>query len=87
MNPKVELIGAAAVTLVHDGASQRLANDDVVACAGRVLPTGFLMDMGITIERHFGPTKPNETMESNVAPPEKPAPRKPMTPAHPYELA
>jgi len=43
-------------------------------CAGGVLPSRFLMDMGVTIERHFGRDKPIEVIEGNAeAPPTAPA--------------
>ncbi len=31
-----------------------LKNDAVIVCAGGVLPTGFLQDMGIEIETKYG---------------------------------
>lgn len=31
-----------------------IANDDVIVCAGGLLPTQFLSDMGITVETKFG---------------------------------
>ena len=59
-------------------------------CAGGVLPSGFLMDMGVTIERHFGRDKAVEVIEGNpVAANECPAEPafKPMTPADLFETA
>ena len=35
----------------------------MIVCAGGVLPSGFLMDMGVTIERHFGRDKAVEVIE------------------------
>ena len=74
LNTTVETIGEDSVTLKGDGGRETLANDDVIVCAGGVLPSRFLMDMGVTIERHFGRDKPIEVIEGNAeAPPTAPA--------------
>jgi hypothetical protein len=54
----------------------------VIVCAGGVLPSGFLMDMGVTIERHFGRDKPRELIEGTPVEPRVQAADdfKPMTP-------
>ena len=89
LHTQVESIDESMVTLVRDGCSERLDNDDVIVCAGGVLPTGFLMDMGVTIERRFGRDRPPELIESAAAPATaKSEPEfKPMTPADLLEMA
>jgi thioredoxin reductase len=47
-------IQADAVTLEQDGSRYRLANDAVIVCAGGVLPTGLLRDMGVTVVMKYG---------------------------------
>lgn len=42
------------VLLSRKGKSGKLANDDVIVCAGGVLPTGFLRDSGVEIETRHG---------------------------------
>ena len=90
LNTQVASIDENTVTLVGDGGRERLDNDDVIVCAGGVLPSGFLMDMGVTIERHFGRDRAVEVIEGNpVAANESPAEPafKPMTPADLFETA
>jgi thioredoxin reductase (NADPH) len=90
LNTKTESIDQKTVTLVRDGCREQLDNDDVIVCAGGVIPSGFLMDIGVTIERHFGRDRPIERIESNPQPrtqaPVTPA-FKPMEPADLYEMA
>jgi hypothetical protein len=43
-----------AVILEQDGSRFRLANDAVIVCAGGVLPTGLLRDMGVTVVMKYG---------------------------------
>jgi thioredoxin reductase (NADPH) len=90
LHAKVASIDEGNVTIVRDGHREVIANDDVIVCAGGVLPSGFLMDMGVTIERHFGRDKPVELLESKAPePPRQTASSdfKPMTPADLFELA
>ncbi|MEJ6012029.1 NAD(P)-binding domain-containing protein [Novosphingobium aquae] len=54
LGSKVEKIEGDAVTLQHRGERLRIANDDVIICAGGILPTQFLHDMGIRVETKFG---------------------------------
>lgn len=58
LESQVKAIEADAVELVVGGASggarRRIANDVVIVCAGGVLPTQFLRDIGIEVETKFG---------------------------------
>jgi hypothetical protein len=42
------------VHLERGGRKIELQNDDVIVCAGGVLPTPFLRTMGIEVETKFG---------------------------------
>lgn len=91
LNTQVELIDEQSVTLVREGDREALVNDDVIVCAGGVLPSGFLMEVGVTIERHYGRDKPVETIEGSAEPQRQAETAslefKPMTPADLYEPA
>ncbi|WP_310533467.1 NAD(P)-binding domain-containing protein [Novosphingobium sp.] len=50
----VEQIDQQSVILRHGGQSRRIDNDYVIICAGGILPTQFLHDMGVTVETKFG---------------------------------
>lgn len=50
----VELIEADSVVIAVGEQSQRIANDAVIVCAGGILPTGFLKEIGINVETKFG---------------------------------
>ena len=47
-------IDAATVTLECAGRRVELANDAVIVCAGGILPTPLLKDMGVLVETKFG---------------------------------
>ncbi len=48
-------IATDSVTMVNQvSQSEVLANDDVIICAGGLLPTQFLHDMGIAVETKYG---------------------------------
>ncbi|MGE5722785.1 MAG: NAD(P)-binding domain-containing protein [Sphingomonadales bacterium] len=47
-------INALSVSLDHGGEVRTIPNDDVIVCAGGLLPTKFLSDIGITVEKKFG---------------------------------
>jgi thioredoxin reductase len=64
LHAQVTSIDRGSVTLDRDGSREEIANDDVIVCAGGILPSGFLMDLGVTIERHFGRDKPLELLEA-----------------------
>ncbi|MDE2561563.1 MAG: NAD(P)-binding domain-containing protein [Sphingomonadales bacterium] len=42
------------IELEHQGELRTIANDDVIICAGGLLPTQFLHDMGVDVETKFG---------------------------------
>ncbi len=47
-------IGKDVVSIDHDGKRVTLPNDDVIVCAGGILPTSFLREIGIDVETKFG---------------------------------
>ncbi|MGE3691855.1 MAG: NAD(P)-binding domain-containing protein [Novosphingobium sp.] len=47
-------IDQGSVTIEHAGQTRLIPNDDVIVCAGGLLPTQFLHDMGIIVETKFG---------------------------------
>jgi len=56
-----QLLDSRVLRIAHDsvelecaGELRMLANDDVIVCAGGILPTGFLLDLGIRVETKFG---------------------------------
>jgi thioredoxin reductase/NAD-dependent dihydropyrimidine dehydrogenase PreA subunit len=53
-NSQVRQIVADAVLLEHAGRVDRVPNDAVIVAAGGVLPTDFLRDVGVTVERKYG---------------------------------
>ena len=42
------------IILEHEGTKIKLPNDFIIVCAGGILPTGFLKEIGITVETKFG---------------------------------
>jgi thioredoxin reductase/Pyruvate/2-oxoacid:ferredoxin oxidoreductase delta subunit len=54
LESEVRRIESAAVHLERGGRRIELQNDDVIVCAGGVLPTPFLRTMGIEVETKFG---------------------------------
>jgi thioredoxin reductase/ferredoxin len=54
LESNVQEIGIADVRIEQRGAVSSQPNDAVIVCAGGVLPTGFLKDLGITVETHYG---------------------------------
>lgn len=50
----VAAIEPSAVMIQTPQGPRTIANDDVIVCAGGILPTQFLHDMGIAVERKFG---------------------------------
>jgi len=54
LESQVTAIAPNEVQLVHRGAPIALGNDIVVVCAGGVLPTQFLREVGIGVETKFG---------------------------------
>ena len=54
LSSTVALIGPEHVELDHGGRRLRLRNDAVIVCAGGILPTSFLENIGIEVERKYG---------------------------------
>lgn len=50
----VKAIGGDSVTLDHAGKAVTLKNNAVIVCAGGVLPTPFLKEIGIQVETKYG---------------------------------
>jgi thioredoxin reductase (NADPH) len=53
-NSQVRSIQADAVIIDVGGQQQAVANDTVIICAGGVLPTAFLAEIGVLVETKFG---------------------------------
>jgi len=54
LGSQVISISNATVELVQGGRPLKVTNDDVIVCAGGVLPTAFLKNIGIEVETKFG---------------------------------
>jgi len=54
LQSQIRSIGPTSVEVDTAAATETLANDFVIVCAGGVLPTGFLRDMGVAIETKYG---------------------------------
>ncbi len=54
LNSNVSAIQQHAVHITHDGQTIKIANDDVIICAGGILPSDFLREVGIEIETKHG---------------------------------
>ena len=54
MESTVESIRPKQVALRHAGGIVELANDDVIVCAGGILPNEFLKRIGIRVETKYG---------------------------------
>jgi thioredoxin reductase len=54
LKSNVKQIGAKNVVLDHDGSSVDLRNDAVIVCAGGILPTPFLKEIGVMVETKYG---------------------------------
>jgi thioredoxin reductase (NADPH) len=54
MKSSVKQIGADNVVIDVDGKEVTIKNDAVIVCAGGILPTGFLKDIGINVQTKFG---------------------------------
>ena len=50
----VKSIEEKKVHIEHSGTIAALRNDAIIVCAGGILPTGFLKDIGITVETKYG---------------------------------
>ncbi len=54
LSSTVTRIGADHVELTHRNTFLTIQNDAVIVCAGGILPTEFLKNMGIEIETKYG---------------------------------
>jgi thioredoxin reductase (NADPH) len=54
LSSNVEEIGEDSVVLEHGGKKIRLKNDAVIVCAGGILPTPFLKDIGVQVDTKYG---------------------------------
>ncbi|MEW6325791.1 MAG: NAD(P)-binding domain-containing protein, partial [Nitrospirota bacterium] len=54
MKSTIGAITPDAVRIEREGAPLELPNDDVIVCAGGVLPTEFLKKLGIRVETKYG---------------------------------
>jgi len=54
MNSQVVEIGENTVAIEHEGTISTLPNHVVIICAGGVMPTGLLADVGISMETKYG---------------------------------
>jgi len=54
LNSNVTEIAEEHVVIQRDGDSLKIPNDDVIICAGGILPTKFLQSVGVQIETKFG---------------------------------
>jgi len=54
MKSTVKHIAEETVCIEHEGETIEFKNDAIIVCAGGILPTGFLKDIGIEVETKFG---------------------------------
>lgn len=54
LSSTVVQIDATQVTLMTHGGYRTIQNNAVIVCAGGILPTKFLQDIGIDVETKFG---------------------------------
>ena len=54
LSSNVEEIGGGTVTLDQGGKKLDLKNDAVIVCAGGILPTQFLKDLGVQVDTKYG---------------------------------
>ena len=54
LQSKVTRIEGRSVEITWCGRNVNLANDAVIVCAGGILPTGFLKDIGVEVETKYG---------------------------------
>lgn len=54
LKSNVKNIGTDKVSIDHDGKRLNIRNDAVIVCAGGVLPTPFLKEIGIQVDTKFG---------------------------------
>lgn len=54
LDSQVQHIAEASVTLTHAGKPAKIPNDVVIICAGGILPTPLLKEVGIKVDTHYG---------------------------------
>ena len=54
LRSNLEAIGDNCVTVVTETAKREIPNDNVIVCAGGVLPTKMLREIGIEVETKYG---------------------------------
>ena len=54
MSSKVREIREDAIVIEYEGKGYVLPNDHVIVCAGGILPTGFLKNIGVEVQTKFG---------------------------------
>jgi len=54
LKSNVQNIGERTVTMEQEGTVSEMPNDAVIVCAGGVLPTPFLKEIGISVETKYG---------------------------------
>jgi len=54
MNSNVKEIREDSVLIEHEGKLSPIRNDAVIVSAGGILPTGFLKEIGVTVETKYG---------------------------------
>jgi thioredoxin reductase (NADPH) len=54
MKSSVQQIERDTVTIEHDGVRKIIPNDAVIVCAGGILPTPFLKNIGIDVQTRYG---------------------------------
>lgn len=54
LKSNVKLVADDKVLLEHNGQTVELPNDAIIVCAGGILPTPFLKEIGIMVETKFG---------------------------------
>jgi thioredoxin reductase (NADPH) len=54
LKSQILAISDSSVDISYEGQTQTLANESVIVCAGGILPTEFLKNIGITMETKYG---------------------------------
>ncbi len=54
LSSQVKQIHNDSVEIEHDGNLKKILNDGIIVCAGGILPTPFLKEIGITVETKHG---------------------------------
>jgi thioredoxin reductase len=54
LQSNVKSIEEKQVHIEHNGKITALRNEAIIVCAGGILPTGFLKEIGIAVETKYG---------------------------------